>query len=148
MKVVLTSDVKNIGQKGDEKEVKPGFARNYLLPRGLAVLADSAEATKILSEAKKKNEEKIKNAEKAQINLSKITEKVFTLKRKASKNGKLYGGISKKEILEVIEQKTGVKIEEIFGDFPIKNLGEHQLQIDSPGGENLELKIVVEADAG
>ena len=60
----------------------------------------------------------------------------------------MYGGISKKEILEVIEQKTGVKIEEISGDFPIKNLGEHQLQIDSPGGENLELKIVVEADAG
>lgn len=148
MKVVLISDIKNIGQRGDEKEVKSGFARNYLLPRGLAVLAGSAEATAIISEAKKKNEEKIKELEKKQINLSKIMEKEFSFKRKASKSGKLYGGISKKEILEVIEQKTGVKIEEISGDFPIKNLGEHQLQIDSPGGKKIKLRIVVESDAG
>ena len=117
MKVILIADIKNIGQKGDEKEVKPGFARNYLLPQGLAVLADSAEATKILSAAKKKNEERNREKEKVEEGLSKITDKELTFRRKASKSGKLYGGVSKKEILETIEQKMGIKLEEISGVF-------------------------------
>ena len=148
MKVVLVADIKNIGQKGDEKEVKPGFARNYLLPQGLAVLADSDDAARILSVAKKKNEAKNKEKDKAEENLSKIKNKELTFRRKASKSGKLYGGVNKKEILESIEHKIGIKIEEISGVFPIKNLGEHIIKFDLPGGKKSEFKIIIEADAG
>lgn len=146
MKVILTADIKNVGQKGDEKEVKPGFARNFLFPHELAVLIDSSEAKKIIQDAEKKQEQKNKTTEKTKEKLTNIKSKDIVFERKTSKSGKLYGGISEGEIVKKIEDEIGVKPEKIFADFPLKMVGDYLVKTDFPGNKGFEIKVIIRAE--
>lgn len=146
MKVVFKANIKNLGQIGDIKEVKSGFARNYLFPNDLALPVDTLEAEKILENLNHKHEKK-------QLEIEGITEKVkdiekFIFTRKASKNGKLYGGVSQKDLIEAVEQKTGFRPESLVGDFPIKELGEKKVTLIFSGGKEIEVTVFTETEVG
>lgn len=143
MKVILTSDIKNIGQKGDIKEVKPGYVRNSLFPRGLAVTADSSPGQKILSikesetEKQKEKVEKVAKIANANQNLE------ISFERKASKAGKLFGSVGTKEIKTVVEKKLGLKVESLEPNSAVKEVGEHKYILNLPGQQTLKIVVSV-----
>ena len=124
MKVIFLQDVKGHGKKGEIKDVAEGYARNYLIPRGLAQIATPG-ATKSVeqmnaAQAKRKEREKQEAMELA----AKLAEMKVVIKAKAGEGGRLFGAITSKQIAEELE-KMNVKIDKkkIELDEPIRTLG-------------------------
>ena len=147
MKIVLNQDVKGIGKKNQIVEVSEGYARNYLLPKKIAVIADN----KNLSEAKGKQEaleykrkEEIKKANEDKEKLEKV---IIEFKEKQGTNGKLFGSVTEKEIAEKIKEKTGIEInkKKVSLNETIKQLGSYKAQVKLYEGINATVKIVVAA---
>lgn len=145
MKVVFLVDVKDIAKSGDEKEVKPGYARNFLIPRKLAVSADSVEGKTLL--AKKLAEDKKIESEKSQIMqaLEKHQGLVLTFKKEA-KDGKLFGSVKPDEVMKEIERIVGFAPKEIKPKTSIKKVGETEISVEFADGEKLNVKIDVLAE--
>ena len=146
MKVILTADIKNIGQKGDEKEVKPGFARNFLFPKKLAIVADSPEGIKLLAAKESQAQEHEGAAKKIAEVVGKNQGLELTFKSKASSEGKLFGSIKISQIESAVKEKTGTAPVKIEPNGPIKIVGEHQLTAIFSEGQTLDFKVIVEPE--
>ncbi|MBR6504395.1 MAG: 50S ribosomal protein L9 [Clostridia bacterium] len=147
MKLILTQDVKGLGKKDQIIEASDGYARNYLLPKKIAIQADNENMNKLQgrkdSAAHKKELEK-QNANKIAEKLSKMTLKI---KVKTGENGKLFGSITSKEISA--ELKNGYNIEvdkkKINLKEPIKEIGIFNIEIKLYEGITTKLKINIES---
>ncbi len=145
MKVVLNKDIKGIGKKLQVIEVSEGYARNYLLPRKLAVIADN----KNLSEAKSKVEaqkfKKDTEREEALQIKEKIEKTFIEFREKQGSGGKLFGSVTEKEISEKLKEKINIEVskKKISLKVPIKNVGNYVADIKLYEGVNAKLKIVV-----
>lgn len=111
MKVILTEDVKKLGKKGDLLEVKDGFARNSLFPKGLAVEANAVNLNQRKLEQKAEDKRKQQELDDAQAVAAKINEKDVKLVVKTGEGGKVFGSVTSKEIAEAIEKNYGVKVD-------------------------------------
>ena len=126
MKVILQQDVKGQGKKGQMVEVAEGYARNFLLPRKLAVPATAdAMNTMKLQEKARKAEEARQKAE-AEAVAEKLKGAVVKLTAKAGANGKLFGAVTAKEIAEGLMNQYGKQ--KIVVEEPIKSFGSYQLK--------------------
>ena len=131
MKVILKENIKSIGKKDEVINVSDGYARNYLFAKDLAVEATPGNLAKLQtkkdSAAFKKGQEK-EEAEKVAEKLAKIT---LEFKVKAGENGKIFGGISSKEIAEKLEKDFSIKVDKKKIDLkePIKILGIKRVDI-------------------
>jgi len=142
MKVILLRDVNKLGKMGDVKEVALGYARNFLIPRGLAKLATPEAATQI--EEMKKVEER-----KAELELKKfqeLAEKLegveVVIKAKVGEGGKLYGSVTEEQIDQKLkEMGFEIKKEQIKLEKPIKDAGGHEVVVQLNHG--LEARIYV-----
>lgn len=111
MKVILLKDVKGIGKKSDVVEVKDGYANNFLLPHGLAVM-QSGKAMEILAEQKRVEAENIeKMKENAREIAAKLEKIVVEFDAKGSGDGRMFGTISTKQIEEELKAKHGIEID-------------------------------------
>ena len=130
MKVILSADVRGQGKKGEMKEVSDGYARNYLLPRGLAVAAtqDNLNAMKLRDAARKRQIELEKAA--AQENAKKLEGIIVKVKAKAGDSGRLFGAVTSKEISDALAQQHGIEIEKnkIVQTEPIKSFGSYDVK--------------------
>ena len=130
MKVILNADVRGQGKKGEMKEVSDGYARNYLLPKGLAVAAtqDNLNAMKLRDAAKKRQMELEKAA--AQENAKRLEGVIVKVKAKAGDNGRLFGSVTSKEISEALAEQHGIEIEKnkIVQAEPIKSFGSYDVK--------------------
>lgn len=130
MEVLLKSDVKGLGKKGEKVSVSEGYARNFLFPRGLAAEMNA----QLMSELKnKESSEKFKADEElkaAKAYAEKITGKTVVIKAKGGANGKLFGSITAKEIAVKITAEFGVKVDKrkITVD-DIKTFGTYNTQV-------------------
>lgn len=130
MKVILQQDVRGQGKKGQMVEVAEGYARNFLLPRKLAVPATAdAMNTMKLQEKARKAEEARQKAE-AEAVAEKLKGAVVKLTAKAGANGKLFGAITSKEISEGLLSQHGIELakQKIVVDEPIKAFGTYELK--------------------
>ena len=111
MKVILLQDVKGQGKKGQSVEVSDGYARNFLLPKKLAVeaTADNLNAMKIKEKARLAQIEREKEA--ARETVKKLESVTVTIKAKAGVAGKLFGAVTAKEIAEALEKQQGISVE-------------------------------------
>jgi len=131
MKVILKADIKGVGKKDQVINASDGYARNYLFPKNLAVEANGENMSKLKakqdSNAFKKSQEK-EEAQKVAEKLSKI---LLKIKVKAGENGKIFGGVSSKEIAENLEKQYKIKIDKKKIDLKetIKTLGEFTIEI-------------------
>lgn len=130
MKVILLQDVKGQGKKGEMKEVSEGYARNFLLPRNLAMKAttDNMNALKLKEKAKEVQMEKERAA--AQEAAKKLEGIFVIIKAKAGTAGKLYGAVTSKEISEALAAQHGIEIEKnkIVQLEPIKSFGTYEIK--------------------
>ena len=148
MKVILTQDVKKQGVKGQILEVSDGYARNYLIPKGLAEEASKTKLKEI--EEKKVHDAKQKDKEKAQAEQlkAKFDGQTIELKAKTGSNDKLFGAVTSQEIADALEKRFGVKIDKKkieLGD-AIKHLGEYSFKIKIYPAIQAELKLNVIAE--
>ena len=130
MKVILQQDVRGQGKKGQMIEVAEGYARNFLLPRKLAVLAtaDAMNTMKLQEKAKKVEEARLKA--EAEAIAEKLKSAQVKISAKAGANGKLFGSITSKEIAENLLKQCGIELakQKIVMDEPIKSFGAYQLK--------------------
>lgn len=146
MKVVLTEDIKNIGKKGDVKEVSDGYARNFLLP-GKLVSAATESAVKQALEVKSKQLEAEKiNREKTTELAKIIAGKKIVIKAK-EKKGKLFGSITAKNITRELK-KENIEVSEkfIILESPLKETGEYEIKIRLDHGVETSLMLVIEKE--
>lgn len=144
MKVILLSDVPHVGRKSEVKNVSPGYAKNFLFPRGLAMLATQSAVLEIdqISEAKKKSAEK--DLAEAETLARKMDGLEVEVRMKVSKDGVGYAGISSQKIAETMNA-IGYKISksQIRIPSPIKKIGEHVVSVNLPHDLEAEVKIIV-----
>ena len=143
MKVILLSDLRHRGRRGQVVEVKTGYARNYLLPQGLALEA-TAGNLKVFEHEKKKIEARHTAERDAAAQIAGIK---LTLKKRAQDTGALYGSVTATEIVESLEKK-GVTVDRRQIDLAggIKTVGEHVVRIDLHSEVVAELSVTVEAE--
>lgn len=131
MKVILKADIKGVGKKDQVINASDGYARNFLFPKNLAVEANAENMSKLKgmqdSKAFKKSQEK----EEAMNIAEKLSKIILKIKVKAGGNGKIFGGVSTKEIAENLEKQYQIKVDKkkIVLDEAIKNLGMFDIEI-------------------
>lgn len=148
MKVILTKDVKNLGKEGDLVEVKDGYGRNYLIPRGSAEEA-TKENVRILKRRKKQEarlaEDKKEDALEYAENLKNVN---VVIKIKAGEKGKLFGSVNSKDIAESLEKDHKIKIDrrKIELEDTLKNTGEHMVNIKLHPEVKAQIKVTIEGE--
>ena len=130
MKVILKADVKGSGKKGDIIEVSDGYARNFLLPRKLAVEANADNLNALRLKEKAKAAQIAAETAKAMENAKQLESIVVKISAKAGSNGKLFGSITSKEISEALSKQFGIEIEKqkIVQAEPIKSFGSYEVK--------------------
>ncbi len=131
MKVILTTNIKKLGKIGDLVSVKDGYARNYLIPKGMALRENKKNLEyyeKIKEEVKSKEQEKLNSAQELMKKLKKLK---ILFKKEADEKNQLYGSISKKEILSfLIENNIKIHSDDIIIKEPIRSIGDHEIEIN------------------
>ena len=147
MKVIFIQDVKGQGKKGEEKNIADGYARNFLLPRGLAVEANAANLNNLKGQKESqayKKEQEIKAAEEIKAKLEGV---VVKMSAKAGENGKLFGSITAKDIAEALKAQHKIDIDKrkIVLASDIKTTGE--LTVDAKLYPQIvgKIKVVITA---
>ncbi|MCB5252284.1 MAG: 50S ribosomal protein L9 [Candidatus Cloacimonadaceae bacterium] len=148
MKVIMLENIEKLGNKGEVVNVKKGYARNYLVPRALALYATPANMKKLGSiQAELKADE-----EKKLLELKNLAEKIASVKltfiRKADEQGSMFGSVSDNDIVVALkEQDINIMRSNVQMEHHIKELGEHNLQIKLHKDVVANLNFVVEAEA-
>jgi len=130
MKIILTDEVRGLGHRGDVVDVKDGYARNFLLPQGLAFLANAANTRRLEEEKKRYDERVMKEKTVAEKVAEQMNGLRLTLVKKAGEGDVLYGSVTSAEIAHLLAEK-GIEVDRrrIELEEPIKRLGEHQVHI-------------------
>ncbi len=144
MKVILTTNIKKLGRMGETVTVKPGFARNFLFPNNMAL----RESKKNIEHYEKIKDEILKNEElklnHAKNLINEINKVKITFNKEADEKDQLYGSISKKEIIDyLLQNNIKVKSDDLIIRNPIKNIGEHKIEITPYENISQEFKIIV-----
>jgi len=146
VKVLLLKDIKRLGRAGETKQVANGYGRNYLLPRGLAVLATSGAIvrTDVQKAVAEQREERIRTDATALA--ERLSEVTVTFAVKASEKGRLYGSVTSAAIAEEIEKRTGHPVDKrkIELGEPLRLLGTHKVPIRLVSGVMAEVTVAVE----
>ena len=132
MKVLLRSDVKGVGRRGDIVSVSAGHARNFLLPNDLAVIANDGTVAQAEVMRKAQDLKAAPDRESARTLASSLATKVITISAKAGNEGRLFGSISSTEIVKAIFDQTGATIDrkQVQLEAPLRQLGEHVVVVE------------------
>jgi large subunit ribosomal protein L9 len=130
MELILREDVKSLGKAGELVRVKPGYARNFLLPRGLAYEATEGNKKRIAGETRARAARVASEKSEAEAAAAKLGALTLTLRGKAGEEGKLFGSITAQDIAAALE-KAGHTVDRrrIELEHPIKTLGDHTVAI-------------------
>ncbi|HYA12024.1 MAG TPA: 50S ribosomal protein L9 [Thermodesulfovibrionales bacterium] len=144
MKIILKEDIKKIGKMGQIVDVADGFARNYLVPKGLAIEANTKNIRSVEHEKKIVHERARKLKDSAQDLSSKISAMTITIKAKAGEEGKLFGSVTTMDIAEALHNE-GIEIDKkrISLEEPIKRLGSYPVNIKLHPDVSVQLIIQV-----
>ncbi|WP_116963827.1 50S ribosomal protein L9 [Fastidiosibacter lacustris] len=149
MQVILKEKVENLGALGDVVNVKPGYARNYLVPYGKAVQATEQNiATFEKQKAELQQAEAVRLAD-AKAKAEKIIGQVFTIVAPAGDGGKLFGSVGTKEVAEVIAKTVGVEVEKRHVRMPegiIRSLGEYSLLVHLHTDVDADIQLIIKAE--
>ncbi len=147
MKVILNKDVKGTGKAGDVVNVSDGFARNMLLPKGLATEATAGNVRQLEKQKEIAAEKKAEEKAAAVAMAAKLNETTVVIKTKAGDGGKIFGSITSKDIADALKKQHNMDVDKkkIQLGNPIKNIGEMSVDIKLYTEVNATLKVKVEA---
>lgn len=145
MKVILKADIKGVGKKDQIIEASDGYARNFLLPKNLAVEANAENMSKLKSKNESKAYQKEQEKEAAMQVAEKLSKILLKMPVKTGENGKVFGGVSSKEIAEKLENEYKIKVDKKKIDLKetIKTLGVRTIEIKLFEGVTGKVKVDV-----
>ncbi|MBQ0083704.1 MAG: 50S ribosomal protein L9 [Clostridiales bacterium] len=144
MKVILLADVKGQGKKGDLCNVSDGYARNFLFPKNLAIVADSAAMSELKSREESVAHHKKEEQDAAKALAAKIEGQRFVLTAKAGSSGKLFGAVTSKEIATEMKNKLGTDIDKKkIAVSDIKAYGEYNAELKIYSGISAKFTVEV-----
>ncbi|MGH2531556.1 MAG: 50S ribosomal protein L9 [Thermomicrobiales bacterium] len=146
MKIILRQDVEKLGEAGAVKTVADGYARNYLIPKGLAILATPGEL-KVVEHNQKVQERKIERQEQALRSLAdRIEGQKLTFNARAGQGGRLFGSVTVADIAERLSKVVGQEIDrrKVVLDEPIRATGEHSVAVHLVGRLRPHVTVIVE----
>jgi len=146
MEIILKQDIAGLGYKNDTISVKPGYGRNYLIPNGFAVIANSSNK-KIHAENLKQAAHKAEKIKNDALELAGKLEKLakIELKTKVGENGRIFGSITPLQVSDVLKEQS-IEVDRkkiVFKDTNIKQVGEYEVVIDLHKEVKSDLKIAV-----
>ena len=145
MKVILTQDVSTLGKSGELKDVSDGYARNFLIPRSLAVPAAGGAYRAWQHDIASREEKRKREREDAEIAAQRIGSTTLTMGVKVGEGGKLYGSITAKDIADALARR-GINVDrhKVDLDEPLKSLGTYKVAIRVYPGMTSEVTVAVE----
>jgi large subunit ribosomal protein L9 len=148
VKVILRSDVSDVGKKGDIVDVADGYARNYLVPKGFALKATAGNIEQAASMRRSRDIRDAKDRGAAEEVASKLVPKVITVKAKAGAEGRLFGSVTSADVVTAVQEQTGIELDrrKLHLDEPIKSVGTHQ--VPARLHADVEFVITVEVTGG
>ncbi|MDQ3209088.1 MAG: 50S ribosomal protein L9 [Gemmatimonadales bacterium] len=147
IEVILREDVKTLGRAGEMVRVKPGYARNYLLPQGLAFEATEGNKKRIAAESKARTSRDQAEKTEAQKVATTLSDVTLNLSGKAGEEGKLFGSITSQDVADALA-RAGHTVDKrrIELDHPIKTIGEHTVTIRLHPEVHAQLRVSVVAE--
>ena len=144
MQVILKEDLDNLGKSGEVVSVKEGYGRNYLLPRGLAVLATADDVSRVAHEKRVIAARAAKMAKETQAEADRLGQLTVSIARAVGDEDKLFGSVTTRDIAEALaEQKVTIDPKKLHLEEPIKTLGLTEVQVKLGHGVNAKLKVWV-----
>ncbi|MCM8768870.1 MAG: 50S ribosomal protein L9 [Candidatus Omnitrophica bacterium] len=143
MKVVFLKEVPGQGRPGEIKEVKPGYARNYLLPYGLAEEATESVLNRLQREQQQRRARAKKLRREAEEIRRKLEKTSITIRAKAGQDDKLFGAVTSEDIAQAIKEHTGLEIDrhQVILEQPLKKLDIYKVPIRVAEGVEAEVKV-------
>lgn len=144
MKIILKENIESLGKAGDTLKVSDGYARNYLIPKGLAIEASMASLKRLEHEKKLILQKAEKEKKKIMSIFDKLKGVVYTIPRRVSENEKIFGSVTPKDIEKAIFEQ-GIEIDKkmIILEEPIKSIGEFPVKIRLSSNLIAEIKVIV-----
>jgi large subunit ribosomal protein L9 len=147
VKVILRSDVSNVGNKGDVLDVADGYARNFLVPRGLAFKAAPGAIAQAADMRRARDLRHARDRASAEEVATRLAPKVITIPAKAGAEGRLFGSVTAAEVVAAVEAQGGVALDRrrLHLDEPIKTVGVHEVAVRLHPDVELRLNVEVVA---
>ena len=128
MRLILRTDLDGLGKRGDIVDVADGYGRNYLLPRGLALVASEGAVDQAGKMRRARDTRDASDREAAQSIATRLVPKIITIEAKSGTEGKLFGSVTVADVVDAVKEQTGVELErrQLTSD-PIRMIGQHTL---------------------
>jgi large subunit ribosomal protein L9 len=148
MKVVLREDVEKLGRKGDLLEVADGYARNYLVPRGLAIVATKGVVNQASAMRRNRQLREDRDREAAQEVATRLTGTPITVTARAGEAGKLFGSVTAADIVAAVQSQTNVEIDrrKVTLAEPLKEIGPAEVPVQLHTDVTVQLSVEVVAE--
>lgn len=150
MKVLLTQDVEKLGHAGEIKEVSGGYGRNYLLPKGFAVLATRGQVKQAEERAAAQNKRNQAARRDAEALAARINGQTLRFTVRVGELGRLYGSVTNSDIAEKLQETSGIEVDRRRIDLedPIRRIGIYPVSIHLVSGVTAVINVVVEGEEG
>jgi large subunit ribosomal protein L9 len=148
MRIVLRNDLANLGKRGDICEVADGYARNYLLPKNLAIKASAGVANQATAMRRSRDLRDARDREAAELVARTLVPKVITIPVRAGGDDRLFGSVTTSDVAAAVAEQTGVELDRrrLHLDEPIKSLGTHEVPVKLHS--DVEFRVTVEVVRG
>ena len=147
MKIVLRADVDNVGKKGDIIDVADGHARNFLLPRGLAIKATRGVEAQAASMRRSRDLKDARDREAAEVVARTLVPAVIRIPARAGAEGRLFGSVTAADVVEAVTAQTRIELDRrrLRMDEPIRSVGTHEIPVKLHS--DVEFRITIEVTA-
>ena len=131
MKVILRTDVDGVGKKGDIVDVADGHARNFLIPRGLAMKSSKGAESQAATMRRSRDLRDAADREAAETIATRLVPQTFTISARAGSEGKLFGSITAADITAAVQAQAGIELDrrKLLLDEPIREIGSHRVTV-------------------
>lgn len=148
MNIILLQDLDKVGGKFDVVEVKPGYARNYLIPNKMAIIANAANMAKLDEHKARETAKEEAKIGEYQILKEKLEAATLNIGAKAGTSGKIFGSVTSVQIVQAIQNELGVEVDRRIVDMPdeVKELGEYEATVKFHPSVIATMKFAVTAE--
>lgn len=146
MKVIFIKDLEDKTKRGDLKEVKSGYARNFLLPHGFVLLASDPRGKQLLHQIEEQKEKKEEELNKWRDRIASLGEITLKFKAKVNTKKQLFSSITGAMIKKEFEKQTKIENSKVLLEEPIKEIGEHSIALLLPHDLEIHIKIDIKAE--
>jgi large subunit ribosomal protein L9 len=142
---ILLKDVEGLGEAGSVVDVSPGYLRNYLAPKRMAQVATDASVAAARRERERAETAARELEQRSQETAALLAKTVLTISHRAGDDGKLFGSVTAKEIVDAVQQARGLRLDhrKVNLDEPIRELGTHMVEIEVSPGVTTSVKTMV-----